>query len=267
VKQKNYYEILGVSENASEDEIKKAYRRLAKEYHPDRHQGDASAEAKFKEIGEAHDVLKDPAKRRKYDELRRYSSGGASGNSMSYEDFINRFGGQQAGGSEEFTWGFGGSNLDDIFSSLFGGGRRGGRKTRKGNPGGGVHFDFSNMRSPGSGAQSRAQAPRSNEPQPTADAFFKRRGNDAYVDIPINLAQALLGSTLRVRTPQGSKVNVKIPPGSQPEAVLRLRGMGYEDHGSAGDLYIRTHMSLPQDLTDEQREEAIELFRRWGLKF
>jgi DnaJ-class molecular chaperone len=186
---------------------------------------------------------------------------------MSYEDFINRFGGQHAGGNEEFTWGFGGSNLDDIFSSLFGGGKRGGRRTRKSSPGGGMHFDFSSMHSPSAGARSSAQGQRSQDPQPTADPFFKRRGSDAYVDIPINLAQALLGSTLRVRTPQGNKVNVKIPAGTQPESVLRLRGMGYQTAGGAGDLYIRTHLSLPGDLGEEQREEAIALFRRWGLKF
>ncbi|MDT8324159.1 MAG: DnaJ domain-containing protein, partial [Bacteroidota bacterium] len=122
MQQKNYYEILGVKENASSEEIKKAYRRLAKEYHPDRHQGDAQAEAKFKEIGEAYDVLKDAGRRRKYDELRRYSSGQAQ-ESMSYEDFMSRFGGQRSGSSEEFTWGFGGDSMDDIFSALFGGAR------------------------------------------------------------------------------------------------------------------------------------------------
>jgi DnaJ-class molecular chaperone len=269
MQQKNYYDILGVQESASEDEIKKAYRRLAKEYHPDKHQGDAAAEAKFKEIGEAYDVLKDAAKRRKYDELRRYSNGNAQG-SMSYEDFMSRFGGQRSGSSEEFTWGFGGDSLDDIFSSLFGGSRsaRRGRKS-----GGGFNFDFSGMGgargtstrgTAGHGARRSAPA---SEPQATADPFFKRKGSDAYVDIPINLAQALLGSTLRVRTPQGKKVNVKIPAGGKPESVLRLRGMGFADRGAPGDLYIRTHLSLPSDLTEEQREEAAALFRRWGMKF
>lgn len=275
MKQKNYYEILGVPENASEEDIKKAYRRLAKEYHPDKHQGEAAAEAKFKEIGEAYDVLKDPTKRRKYDELRRYSSGGAQG-SMSYEDFMSRFGGQRAGSSEEFTWGFGGDSLDDIFSSLFGGGRSTRRGRRK--SGGGFHFDFSGMGGPGSmggpGAATQGGAGRgtrggaaSSEPQVTSDPFFKRKGSDAYVDIPVNLAQALLGSTVRVRTPQGKKVNVKIPAGGKPESVLRLRGMGYADRGTAGDLYIRTHLTLPADLDEEQREEAAALFRRWGMKF
>ncbi len=267
MQQKNYYDILGVKESATEEEIKKAYRQLAKESHPDKHQGDAAAEARFKEIGEAYDVLKDAAKRRKYDELRRYSNGSARG-SMSYEDFMSRFGGQRSGSSEEFTWGFGGDSLDDIFSSLFGGGRSGRRGRKSG--GGGFHFDFSGMGGHG-GHTARGHSTRktasASEPQATSDPFFKRKGNDAYVDIPVNLGQALLGSTLRVRTPQGKKVNVKIPAGGKPEAVLRLRGMGFADRGAPGDLYIRTHLALPADLTEEQREEAADLFRRWGMKF
>ena len=262
MKQKSYYDILGGSESAGEEEIKKAYRRLAKENHPDRHQGDAEAEARFKEIGEAYEVLKDPGKRRKYDELRRYSNGGGRG-SMSYEDFMSRFGGQSTGGQDEFTWGFGGGSLDDIFSSLFGGSRAGRRGARSSQ---GFHFDFSGGRQ-GASRRGTRQAQTQQEPTATADPFFKRKGSDAYVDIPINLAQALLGTTLRVRTPQGKKVNVKIPAGTQPESVLRLRGMGFTDGGATGDLYIRSHLKLPESLTDEQRAEAEELFRRWGMKF
>ncbi len=253
--QKNYYEILHVAETASEEEIKKAYRKLAKESHPDRHPDDAAAEEKFKEIGEAYDVLKDPDKRRKYDELRRYGAGQAHGN-MSYEDFINRFGGYQERGSgqEEFTWGFGGG-LDDIFSQLFGGSgsrSRGGSQRSRG-----FHFDFG-----GGGSHSEPL-----RPETTHDPFFKRKGSDAYVDIPINLAQALLGSTIRVRTPQGKKVNVKIAAGTQPEAVLRVRGMGFVHQGHAGDLYIRTHLTIPSDLTEDQKKKAAELLGELGMRY
>jgi len=276
MQQKNYYDILGVSENASESDIKQAYRKLAKEYHPDRHPGDKEAEAKFKELGEAYEVLKDPAKRKKYDELRRYSSGGAQG-SMSYEEFMNRFGGQATGGAEEFTWGFGGDSLDDIFSTLFGGGGRSSRRRRATHPGGGFHFSFGGT-DPQSGGFSQGTRPRgaraqeahaqaAAEPQATADPFFKRKGDDAYVDIPINLAQAMLGSTVRVRTPQGKKANVKIPAGTQPEAVLRLRGLGFSDRGRTGDLYIRTHLKLPEQLTDEEKNEFTALFDKLGMKY
>lgn len=266
MQQKNYYDILGVPESASESDIKKAYRNLAKKYHPDRHPGDAEAEAKFKELGEAYEVLKDAAKRKKYDELRRYSSGQAQG-SMSYEEFMSRFGGQASGGAEEFTWGFGGDSLDDIFSTLFGGSaRRGARRRRTTHPGGGFHFSFSGT-DPQAGAHTQYGPAASNEPRATADPFFKRKGDDAFVDIPINLAQAMLGSTIRVRTPQGKKANVKIPPGTQPEAVLRLRGLGFADHGRTGDLYIRTHLTLPEKLTDEQKTQLAALFESMGMKY
>lgn len=267
MKQKNYYEILQVSESASDSEIKQAYRKLAKEYHPDRHPDDKGAEAKFKEIGEAYDVLKDKEKRRKYDELRRYGAGEAQG-SMSYEDFINRFGGGRSAGArsaggeqDEFTWGFGGG-LDDIFSQLFGGGKTETRRSSK--RGGGMRFEFSGMnREPGAMNRSRE----SSEPQATHDAFFKRKGDDAYVDMAINLAQALFGSTVRVRTPQGKRVNVRIAPGTQPEAVLRVRGMGFSDHGRSGDLYIRTHLSLPTEMDEEQKEKLAVILRELGMKY
>ncbi len=253
--QKNYYDILQVPETATEAEIKQSYRKLAKESHPDRHPDDKSAEAKFKEIGEAYEVLKDTEKRRKYDELRRYGAGQAQG-SMSYEDFISRFGGYQdrRGEQEEFTWGFGGG-LDDIFSQLFTGSTSRGRRGSK--------------RAHGERVRSTAtrKQRQSSEPQATSDAFFKRRNNDAFVDIPINLGQALLGSTIRVRTPQGKKVNVKIAAGTQPEAVLRVRGMGFADNGRIGNLYIRTHLTIPTELTEEQRTKIETLLHEMGLRF
>ncbi|MFZ1730990.1 MAG: DnaJ domain-containing protein [Bacteroidota bacterium] len=253
--QKNYYEILQISETATQAELKQAYRKLAKEYHPDRHPEDKTAEAKFKEIGEAYEVLKDTEKRRKYDELRRYGAGQAPG-SMSYEDFMSRFGGEKnrRGEEEEFTWGFGGG-LDDIFSQLFSG--QASRSRRPSKRGQGVRFN--------SGASRQNSEPA--HPQATADAFFKRKDNDAYVDIPINLAQALLGSTIRVRTPQGKKVNVKIAAGTQPEAVLRVRGMGFNGQSATGDLYIRTHLTIPANLTEEQRKTIEALLRELGMRF
>lgn len=263
MKQKNFYEILGLSENATQDEIKTAYRKLAKQYHPDRHPNDASAEAKFKEIGEAYEVLKDAEKRRKYDELRRYGTGQQPG-SMSYEDFMSRFGGYRdsAGEREEFTWGFGGG-LEDIFSQLFGGGRTASSRSSK--RGGGIRFDFGGATMGAKdGPATGGSAP---EPQATSDAFFKRKGADAYVDIPINLAQALLGSTIRVRTPQGKRVNVRIPAGTQPGAMLRIPGMGFDVHGRRGDLYIRTSLTVPAKLTDAQRETFAALFRELDMRF
>jgi DnaJ-class molecular chaperone len=273
MKQKNYYELLGVSETATEPEIKKAFRTLAKECHPDRHPGDAAAEARFKDINEAYEVLGDADKRRKYDELRRYSSGGGQQGSMSYEDFLRRFGGARSADNREFTWGFGGSSLDDIFANLFGGSgaRAASRQKQRGsrsNPfSGGNPFGGANPFS-GGNPFSRGQAKETipTEPQPTADPFFKRKGDDAYVDITINLAQALLGSKIRVRTPGGASVHVKIAAGIEPGRVLRVPGMGFSDGGRTGDLYIRTKLVIPATLTDEQREAAVRFAEAMGMK-
>lgn len=253
MKQKNYYEILGVSENATEAEIKKVFRTLAKECHPDRNPGKPAAEARFKEINEAYEVLGDAEKRKKYDQLRRYSAHGAPGDSMSYEDFVRNFGGQSgSGGEREFTWGFDTGSLGDIFSSLFGG------STREQTPRSPFTREFR--------TRSTSRPAASREPRATDDPFFKRKGNDAYVDVPINLGQALLGSKIRVRTPSGQSVVVRIPAGIKPEATLRVRGMGYQSGPAAGDLFIRTHLALPESLTAEQRELVEKLARSLGLK-
>lgn len=114
--QKNYYDILGVSENAKPEEIKKVYRKLAKKYHPDTNPGNKAAEEKFKEISEAHDVLSDPEKKRQYDQLRQMGTRGFTG-SEGFEDVFRRRGGQKRTFTSEDLGGFG--NLGDLFSSFF----------------------------------------------------------------------------------------------------------------------------------------------------
>ena len=111
------------------------------------------------------------------------------------------------------------------------------------------------------------RAPESGEPRATDDPFFKRKGNDAYVDVTVNLAQALLGSKMRVRTPTGQSVVVRIPAGIKPEAVLRVRGMGYASGPGSGDLYIRTHLSLPEHLSAEQHDLVKNLAKSLGMKY
>ena len=256
MKQKNYYDILGVAETADLNEIKKAYRRLAKKCHPDHNPGDTAAEERFKEVSEAYEVVGDVEKRKRYDELRRYSEhGGGGSQEMSYEEFMRRFGGHQSSGptdSEDFTWGFGGSSLDDIFTNLFGATRQGrAQRSRRA-----AH------------TEKVGRSTNNNEPAPTADSFFKRKENDAFVDVDVNIAQTLLGSKIRVRTPSGKSVHVRIQPGMQPGSVLRVRGMGYENgYGGAGDLYIRTRLVLPMHLTDEQQRIAKEFASALGLKY
>ena len=257
---KDYYQILGLDEKASTDEIKKAYRKIAKENHPDRNPGDAAAEERFKAATEAYDTLSDPDKRKKYDQLRRlggvgggFGFGGrrpqgrstASADPSSfqtdYEDFMRQYGTQSQrerfGGSTGGSGGFG--NLDDLLGNLFGGGR----------------------------SSASAQEPASSEPQPTDDPFFKRKGNDAYVDLNINIAQAMLGSKIRVRTPSGKHVTVRVPAGTDPERTLRVSGMGYGSMAGTGNLYIRLHVTIPKTLTDEQKEKIAETMKEIGLKW
>lgn len=250
--QKDYYQILGVVETATEEEIKKAYREIAKKYHPDRNPGDKAAEEKFKQASEAYETLGDKEKRSKYDQLRklgamgsRFGNGGRGGfgfgdagttttsDDMSYEEFMRKYGGKnQQGRGQKTSSSF---SFDDIFGNLFGGKKKEGEEE--------------------------------DEPQPTDDPFFKRKGYDAYVEVTINLAQALLGSRIRVRTPSGKRVTVKIPPGIEPERQLRVPSMGYAEMKELGDLYIRVHLAMPKNLTDAQQEAARQFSEALGLKW
>jgi DnaJ-class molecular chaperone len=267
MKQKNYYETLGVLETASASEMKAAYRKLAKKYHPDKNPGDASAEARFKDLSEAYEVISDPEKRKRYDELRRISTRGPAEDAMSYEEFIRRFGGQErntASAQDEFNWGFDGSSLDDIFSTLFGGRPQSGRRQQP------RQQQARTSRRPAP----RAFDPRfadesegSTDPHPTEDPFFMRKGRDAYVDITLNIAQATLGSTIRVRTPSGKFVHVKVPAGTQPETVLRVKGMGFSDGPGPGELYIRTHLRIPKSLTSAQEQLLRDLASSLNLRY
>ncbi len=258
MQQKDFYQVLGVAEGASQDEIKKSYREIAKKLHPDKNPGNKVAEEKFKEASEAYDTLSDPEKRSKYDQLRKLGGirnpfggggggGGASpgfggsGGGMSYEDFMRQYGTPSqrerhgGGASEE-----GDFSIGDIFGNLFGGAR----SARRGRP----------------------EAAESGDPQPTDDPFFKRKGNHAYVDLNVNLAQALLGSKVRVRTPSGKKITIRIAPGTDPEKTLRVPQMGYVSNEGLGDLYIRVHVAIPKNLTAEQLEAAETFAEALGLK-
>ena len=237
---KDYYKILGVDENASTDELKKAYRRLAKEYHPDRNKGDQRAEERFKEVNEAFSILGDANKRKKYDQFRKYGPGHFGG--MSWEDILQQFGvgGSGFGGSE-----FGGSRgtrtqdfevhfgFDDIFDSMLGG---------RGAPG---------RRAGGRRSRTNASDP------------LQQPDNDTRVELALNLAQVVLGTKVRIRTPRGSTVDLRIPPGTQPGKTFRLKGMGRE----GGDLYVIVKVQIPTELNSEQRELLEKFARLTGMKF
>lgn len=215
---KNYYKILGVSESASEDEIKKAYRKLALKYHPDHNKGDKTAEAKFKEISEAYAVLSDPEKRKQYDTF------GAEGfqNRFSQEDIFRGF--DFSSIFREF--GFGGGRSDNIFSQIFGGGMGGGA--------GRAHFHTG-----GSPFDSSFQA---FQGQPRG-----MKGQDLVYELSLTLEDVANGAEKLVAYDLGGtqeRVSVKIPRGIQSGKKLRLPGKGRPgiQGGPPGDLYIQVHV-------------------------
>ncbi|MBN1667541.1 MAG: J domain-containing protein [Anaerolineales bacterium] len=246
---KNYYQTLGVNREASEDEIKKAYRKLARKHHPDVNPGDPGAEERFKEINEAYQVLRDPEKRAKYDRFgsqwEQYQQRGGRP-----EDFNwNQWGAQQpgAGGGtyrqvspEEFEQIFGGrgSGFSDFFETLFGG-----------MPGSGVRFDFGEA-APAPGRRSQARP---------------RRGRDIEYEVEITLEEAFHGGTRVLQKGDGSKIEVSIPAGIRAGNRIRLKGQGQPAPGAApGDLFlkvaIRPHARYERQGDDLYMTTAVDLY-------
>jgi len=352
---KDYYKLLDVSEGASADEIKKAYRRLAKKYHPDANANDPDAAERFKELGEAYAVLSDPERRRQYDQVRSMGPFAGYGGSADA--------GARAGGGFRFSADdlsdLGG--LGDLFSSIFDTSkRRRGRKastergrdveyildipfltaarggkvtitvpvteecatcTGSGNApgsrprqcsecGGSGTISFgqggfavhrpcpacygrgqvptvpcpicsgtgqvterrqiainvpkgvdsgAKMRLPGKGERGSRGGAAGDlvitfRVQP--HSFFRREGLDVHCTVPINIAQATLGSRVRVRTIDGKKVTLRIPPGTQPGTRFRIRGQGIEKDSRRGDQYVHVRVTVP-----ELREDGEALMR------
>jgi molecular chaperone DnaJ len=355
VASRDFYQVLGVGESATAEEIKKAYRRLAKQYHPDANPNNPQAAEMFKQISEAHGVLSDPEKRKKYDQMRRlgaFEPSGARGGAGPS--------GGRGGFSETFDFGdFGSMGLGDIFSSIFGRGRKeeprgesveteleipfrtaalGGKvpvtlsvnetcPTCGGNGGapgatmsqcpeckgrGTISFGQGGfavnrpcpmcrgrgkvpsqkcptcdgvgetraerrvmitvppgtesglrIRLKGQGAAGRNGTPAGDllvtfQVQP--DRFFRREGLDVVCDVTINLAQAILGTRLRVRTLGDKKVVLKIPAGTQPGRKFRIRGEGIAKGERRGDLLVNVQVTLPDELSPEQ----LDLFRQFS---
>ncbi len=366
---KDFYKTLGVSDKASQAEVKKTYRRLAKKYHPDANPGDAKASERFKEIGEAYSVLSEPEKRKQYDNMRRLSSFGFGGG----RGAARGGGAGETGGGFSFEdlQGFGG--LGDIFSSIFdqgssgddapspkgpkkgrdvehaveisfgqavqggripidvpitedcatcgGSGAAPGTPTKRCSecPGtGSISFGqggfavnrpcpacFGRGRIPekpcrscaGSGSvrqdrrievtvpkgvetgnriRATGQGERGSQGGKPGDLnvtlkvkghdFFKREGLDIHVTVPINLAQATLGSKMAVRTVNGKKVHLRIPPGTQGGTKFRIRGHGVRKGGRVGDQYVEVAVGIPKGLTEEQRKAMKEFAASSGLK-
>jgi curved DNA-binding protein len=200
---KDYYKIIGVDKNASQDEIKKAYRKLAMKYHPDRNQDNKKAEEKFKQVTEANEVLSDPEKRKKYDSLgsnwKQYQSQG-----QGFDDFYSNYG--RGGGGTQYSYS---GNLDDLFGNISG------------------FSDFFESFFGRSGSPGGQQSRRS------------RKGQDFEATLYIPLIEVYNGTTKDISV-GGKRVRVKIAPGTKDGKKLRLKGLGNEgmNGGEKGDLYL-----------------------------
>lgn len=293
---KDYYKILGVSRNASQDEIRSAYRKLAKQYHPDRNPGDKAAEERFKEINEAYQVLSDSQKRAHYDRLgdsyARWQSSGQPGN-FNWEQWFTQPGGGRVVYGEDLDDLFGGS-FSDFFRSIFGGlggmssspaGRTGRapayeqpvsisldeayhgttrllqtdeRRVRVKIPPGAR--TGTKVRVPGAapgGADLYLRISVNDDPR------FERRNNDLYTQVTVDVFTAILGGEVEVPTMSG-KVMLTIPPGTQPEQVFRIAGRGMphlRNSQEHGDLYVRVKVHIPKLLLPRQRELLQEAAR------
>ncbi|MFW0110661.1 DnaJ C-terminal domain-containing protein [Rothia sp. P13129] len=290
----DFYKVLGVSEKASDAEIKKAYRKLARKYHPDQNSGDTVAEKKFKEVSEAYDVLSDKKHREEYDQIRTYGAAG--------------FGGGGFPGGSGFPGGFSSSstssnvNIEDLLGGLFGGGGGFGGASAGGFGGfsqpapkgqdaqTSVTISFADayrgttasvIRPDGSEAKARIPAGIKDgqkiklrgkgHPGPGGAGdltvvvkvrkhpVFTREGNDVIVHIPISIKEAVQGTILSVPTPSGKTVKLRLAAGSSSGVKLRAKGYGFPSKTGAGHLMVIPEIHLPQNLS-EQAQEAFDTF-------
>jgi DnaJ-class molecular chaperone len=278
------YEVLGLARDASQDDVTKAYRRLAKESHPDLHPGDKAAEERFKELSLAREILSDPEKRARYDR----GEIDATGAERPRQEFYRGYAEGPAGGRYTQTEIFGdGAGLEDIFADLFGGRAREGRTIRMRGPDVSytLEVDFLDA---ARGARRTITTPDGRTLQVTipvgvrdrqmlrlkgmggpgigggepGDAYvevhirphpvFQRKDGDIHVELPVTLAEAVLGGKVTVPTVTGD-VTLTIPPGSNTGSTLRLKGKGIPARGGepAGDQYVRLKVVLPKPADEE----------------
>ncbi|AWM41530.1 Curved DNA-binding protein [Gemmata obscuriglobus] len=290
------YEVLGVSKSATPEEINKAHRKLSKKYHPDRNPGDKQADANYKEVQTAHDILGDPDKKAQYDQFGFAGTqsgfpgagGGFPGGGFPGGGFPGGGGQMDPEAAQRLFDMFGGGAGGPDLSDLFGGGRR---KTRSrsrpraepiesdvtipfdvaangGSVGlefGGRHIDVKVPAGIEEGKRLRVPADATGgqevllrvkiAPHP----FFRREGNDLYLDVPLTIAEAVLGAKVDVPTLDGSKlalVTVTVPPGTSSGRKLRLRGKGV----AGGDQYLVFKVEVPSGSVDEKSRELITEF-------
>ncbi|MGA1836808.1 DnaJ C-terminal domain-containing protein [Herbiconiux sp. 11R-BC] len=222
---KDFYKVLGVSKDISEAELKKAYRKLARQYHPDSNQGDVKAESRFKEISEAYSVLSDPEQRKEYDQIRAMGSGarftaGGGGQGGGFEDVFGGMFGQGGGGArgQSYSYQQAPGGFDDILGGMFGGGGFGSQRAGFGN-----------------------------------GAYGPTRGRDVTARTTIDFITAVKGDTIKLQTADGKPITVKIPAGVADQQKIKLRGKGEPspDGGEAGDIVltvsVRKHPVFERD--------------------
>ncbi len=287
----DYYQILGISKSSSEDEIKKAYRKKAKEYHPDRNENNPQAEEKFKKVSEAYAVLSDKDKRKQYDQFgdtdfhKRYSQEdifrGFDVNEILRGFGMGGFGGGGGGGMEDFFrgHGFGGpghgpmkgqdiqSRLDISFEDAVLGSEK---KLSMRLPTGleevqvkippGVKTG-SNLRLAGKGQPSPNGGPKGDlflKITAGSHPIYKRDGKNILLDQEIKLSEAMLGTSLDIPTLFGTK-SLKVPAGTQSHSKFRMKGLGVPSALSPGDQIVTLKVVYPKDLNEDQKKLAKEL--------
>ncbi|NLG89609.1 MAG: J domain-containing protein [Clostridiaceae bacterium] len=288
---RDYYKILGVDKNATQDEIKKSYRKLAKKYHPDANPGDKKAEEKFKEVNEAYEVLGDPEKRRKYDQFGVNFRNGMDFDPSQFRHYQYRT--THSGFSDFFNmfFGDGGIDLDELFGSMrgFNTGFTGGQRSFRGDD---IEAEMHITPEEGMAGSEKTFSIRTESgvktltvkiPQgipeggkiklagqgnpgigggPNGDMYivirfkegkYKLDGNDLIQKADVYPWVAALGGEIKVSAPDGQML-VKIPPGIQTDQKIRISGKGYgKPGGKRGDLYILIKIVNPKVLTAEQR--------------
>lgn len=281
---KDFYKILGVSKDVSEAELKKVYRKLAREFHPDANPGDAKAEERFKDISEAYSVLSDKEQRKEYDAIRamgggaRFTSGGTGGAGGFEDVFSNLFGGGgfPGGGFPGGFGGFGGfgpqkgadlttSTTVDFIDSIHGAtvklkigadtvslkvpaGIQDGQKLKvkgKGQP------------SPNGGDRGDLVVTIKVKPHPV----FTRDGDNLRVTVPVTFTEATLGATIQVPVLGGEPVKLKVSPGTPNGRTLRVKGKGVQHGSKQGDLLATVEIAVPAHIS-EKAKELLEKFEQ-----
>ncbi len=285
----DYYKVLGLSKNAGADEIKKAYRKLARQYHPDVNPNNEDAHKKFQQINEANEVLSDPEKRKKYDKYGKDWQHGEAQEKARQQQYSQGFGRGQG-----FSGDFGDEGFSDFFSSMFGNaGRQSRTKYRGQDVSASLQLKLSEVFKTHqqtftiNGKNIRISIPAGVENgqviklkgygnpgmnggpagdllitfQISNDTAFRRAGNDLHLNKEIDLYTALLGGDIVLETLNG-KIKLKVKPETQNNTKIRLKGKGfpvYKSNDHFGDLFITYQVKLPENLTEKEKELFTEL--------